>query len=375
MTTLQTTYTEAELLESLPVSEPLVAGGIRCHGGFDDDGDYVSPRTRNRVPAIHAWQQHHASTFATSLLDIPLETWPENYPNVAQAKFLIASGVTAPIVSTLTRIGTVEGFGSFIRLSVIPDLQRCFEEDVRGTAMAHLGGGLYEAHARDEAGFEDEGGHKQMWFAARDVAFERPVTEDETQTMLQRMGIPQPGGGGGGVDIKALRAQFEAVRILPADIPFELEMLIERMVRLLLIEISAYHVFAWAEEILGDADLVAGDGEAARLVSYIRADEAPHVEYLKTTLTEMRDRTFVGEGGVRHPGTEMIGRLWDRAVSESLGERREQNLRITLREVEHALDGNPRKADLLEEFHALGTVRPADDSARTWRAVDVAPAY
>ena len=35
--------------------------------------------------------------------------------------------------------------------------------------------GLYEAHARDEAGFEDEGGHKQMWFAARDIAFENPV--------------------------------------------------------------------------------------------------------------------------------------------------------------------------------------------------------
>ena len=45
-----------------------------------------------------------------------------------------------------------------IRYSVIPELQRCFVEDVRGTAMHHLGRGLYEAHARDEAGYGAEGG-------------------------------------------------------------------------------------------------------------------------------------------------------------------------------------------------------------------------
>ena len=36
------------------------------------------------------------------------------------------------------------------------------------------------------------------------------------------------------------------------------------------------------------AKAVDGDGEAARIVSYIRADETPHVEYLRTALTEMR---------------------------------------------------------------------------------------
>ncbi len=52
----------------------------------------------------------------------------------------------------------------------------------------HLDRGLYEAHARDEAGYEDEGGHRQMWWAARDIAFEDPVTEDETVRMLERLG-------------------------------------------------------------------------------------------------------------------------------------------------------------------------------------------
>src|SRR4051794_36746510 len=110
--TLQTEWTEQELLETHTVAEPLIAGGVRCHGGFADDGTYVSPRTKNRGPAIEAWKQEREQQFATPLLDVPLTTWPESYPNVAQAKYLIAQGVSEPIVSTLTRIGTVEGFGA-----------------------------------------------------------------------------------------------------------------------------------------------------------------------------------------------------------------------------------------------------------------------
>ena len=66
-----------------------------------------------------------------TLLDIELESWPEHYPNVAQAKYLLSEGVTRPLVSILTRVGTVEGFGSMIRYSVIPDLQRELHEDMR----------------------------------------------------------------------------------------------------------------------------------------------------------------------------------------------------------------------------------------------------
>jgi hypothetical protein len=196
MTTAQVTYSQDELLASHDYAEPLLAGGVRCHGGFDETGSYVSPRTLHRVPAIEAWQAQRAEQFGTPLLDVALDRWPEHYPNVAQARFLIEAGVREPIISTLTRVGTVEGFGGMIRHSVLPDLQSCFEEDVRGTAMDHLHGGLYEAHARDEAGHEDQAGHKEMWFAARDIAFEDPVTEDETVVMLERMGIARPGSGG-----------------------------------------------------------------------------------------------------------------------------------------------------------------------------------
>jgi hypothetical protein len=343
---MQVDFSRSELLETDPIAEPLIAGGVRCHGGFDGRGNYVSPRVRNRLPAVRNWQAQHAAQFGTPLLDIALDSWPENYPNVPQAKYLLSEGVREPVISTLTRIGTVEGFGSMIRYSTIPPLQKSFVEDLSGTATMHLAKGLYEAHARDEAGHGDEGGHKQMWFAARDVAFEHPVSEDQTEVMLQRMGIVGAGGGAGPLAAPP--------RTLPADIPADLELLIERMARLLLIEISAFHTFAWAEEVLSDKVLVAGEGAAARLVSYIRADETPHVEYLKTTLSEMRDRTFVGSSGRKYPGTEMIGMIWDRARAESLGVRRDQQVAVMRKEIEHALAGNPRKDDLLAELESLG---------------------
>ncbi len=343
MNAVQVDWSYDELLESHPVEEPLFAGGVRCHGGFDSDGNYVSPRTKNRWPAIRAWQEQRAAQFGTPLLDIALDTWPGAYPSVAQAKFLLRSGVPDPIIARLTQIGTVEGFGSMIRYSQIPDLQRCFDEPVQGTGMWHLGRGLYEAHARDEAGYKGEGGHKQMWFAARDIAFEHPLTEDQTQTMMDRMFAY---GGGPGSGSSSLEPFFP-------DVDYDLEFLIWSMARLLLIEISAFHIFAWAEEVLADTDLVAGDGEAAHMVSYIRADEAPHVEYLKTTLSEMRDRTFVASSGARVPGTEVIGRIWERARAESVGTRHESNVRLVRGEIEHALESRPNGKDLLAEFDNL----------------------
>ena len=120
------------------------------------------------------------------------------------------------------------------------------------------------------------------------------------------------------------------------------------------IEISAFHTFAWAEAVLSDTDLVAGDGEAAELVRCIRADETPHVDYLRTALTEMRDRTFVGESGKQIAGTEVIGTIWDAALELSLGaEPRE------LPQDDHGASSStrsratPAAVEILEGFHAL----------------------
>ena len=350
--TEQLEWSEIELLATDDIAAPLIAGGRRCHGGFDSAGNYVSPRTKGRTPAITNWQEHHRATFGTEVLDAPLETWPEGYPNVAQAKYLIAEGVREPMITQLTRIGTVEGFGAMIRHAHVGDLQRFFEDPIAGTALAHLDAGLFEAHARDEAGYEDEAGHRDMWFAARDIAFEAPPTEDQTAIMFERMGITN--------------ANPTAQQIADAQLAFRVhddldpafESMIRRMLGILFIEISAFHTFVWAEAVLADETLVARDGEAARIVSYIRADETPHVEYLKTALTEIRDRTLIGESGTRLSGAQVITTLWNLALADSLGTRRDAFLKTVLLELEHSLEGHRRRGEILEGFHALGTIRP-----------------
>lgn len=341
MVTSQLEFTEAELLADPVVTEPLIAGGVRCHGGFDADGRYVSPRTKFRTEAIAAWGEENCARFSTDLVDVPLERWARSSPNAEQAKYLIRAGVPEPLMATLTRIGTVEGYGANIRLLKPKDMQRYFIEDVGGSAIDHLGRGLFEAHGRDEAGWEEESGHKDMWFAARDIAFDRSFAELDIESMLARMGFGPSASG------------EAASRLLPVVVAPELEMMVTLMIRVLFIEISAFHTFAWAEEWLSDVDLVGGDGEAARLVSYIRADETPHVGYLRTALSEMRDRTWVGEDGSTHAGTDMIQRVWNPLLEQSLGPARDESRRATMTEVEFWCDKHGNGADILAEFHSL----------------------
>ncbi len=347
-----------ELLRTEPVHEPLVVAGVRCHGGLRADGSYVSPRCAVRVPAIATWQAAHRARFGTDLLEAPIDSWPAAYPNVAQTKVLLRHGVRQPVVSILTRIGTVEGFGAMLRhlapgAAAPADLQACFVEDIAGTASAHLARGLIEAHARDEAGFGDEAGHATMWWVARDAAFEHPVTSDQSAELLARMGIGRAGAPGAG-------GQPPFTPVVPELDP-GLEMLLTTMIRVLFIEVRAYHVFAWAEEVLADPDLVAGDGLAAWLVACIRQDEHPHVEYLRTALSEMRDRTFVGRSGRRLAGTEVVGRLWDRLLHEALTVRDAEVRAVHRAEVERALAGRRDGPAILDEFDALAHTSPGHE--------------
>jgi hypothetical protein len=226
-------------------------------------------------------------------------------------------------------------------------MQKHFDESIKGTAIDHLGKGLFEAHGRDEAGWEKEAGHKDMWFTARDIAFENPTANVDIEGMLQRMGFGAGAGNGGG-------AAVVPQRILPDDIDPNLEMIAGLMTRVLLIEIQAFHTFKWAEQWLSDSSLVAGDGEAAKLVTYIRGDETPHVGYLKTGLTEMRDRTWVGASGKKYSGEELFSRIWNRAIENSLGAGRDATRLATTNEVEFWCAKKANGADILAEFHALG---------------------
>ena len=357
MSNLVTEWSEAELLASDPHVEPLVARGLRCHGGLDAEGEYVSPRTRFRIPAVAAWQQAHRERFGTEILEAPIDLWPETHPNVARTKYLISEGVRDPAIAMLTRIGTVEGFGGLIRAVDAGEMQQHFADDIAGTALAHLQHGLFEAHARDEAGHGDEAGHDRMWFAIRDLAFEDPVTEDMTQVMLERMGITTPGWRTAPAPAAA-RVPVPDQHFTDLDPAFE--SMLRRMIGLLFIEVSAFHTFAWAEAVVSDGDLVAEADAAARLVRCIRADETVHVDYLRTALTEVRDRTVVGPQGRRIPGAEVVATLWEAALAQSLGPNREGAVRSANAEIAHAVADHPRRAEILEGLRAIpgGEVTP-----------------
>jgi len=341
---LQLDWTAAEILADPEVTEPLIVRGVTCHGGYDADGGYRSPRTRFRQSAISAWQEHHRETTGTPVLDAPVDSFPGHYPTLEQARFLLGNKVPEPIIGLLTRIGTVEGFGGAIRdLTPTGDVQRHFVEDVRGTAIAHLASGLLEAHARDESGWQDEAGHDRMWYAVRDIAFEDPLDDRTEREMRARIdaaaaSVPAPTAFG--------TREFDGI-----DPAFET--LIAFMTRVLFIEIRAFHAFAWAEALLSDSDLVAGDGDAARLVSYIRQDEAPHVDYLRTSLSEMRARTFTGTKK-NHSGDDVIGTIWDTTLAESraLGDMRNKAVYDAL--LDAALVDRSDGREIREEHDRLG---------------------
>ena len=130
--------------------------------------------------------------------------------------------------------------------------------------------------------------------------------------------------------------------------------MVSLMIRVLFIELSAFHTFAWAEMLLSDRELVSGDGEAARLVSYIRADETPHVDYLRTALTELRDRTWLGESGCRYDGAVLLDLLWSPLLEHSLTTGRADASAAALGEVRHWCAQRHDGDDILAELVAMG---------------------
>lgn len=350
-------YSEEELLRSIDYDEPLIAGGVRCHGGFVN-GEYRSPRTALRAPAIDAWQAALRAR-GVPLITIPAALVPPHYPSAAQAVLLLREGVREPLVRTLTTIAIIEGFGAMIRDQRVPDLCHHVQEPLDGTATAHLATGLFEAHARDEAGHRREGGHKQMWEAARDLALDHPAVPPD---VLMRLMTGRRAAG--------------RQRLAPAlDEAFE--ELLAVMVNVLVIEVFAADTFRWAEAVLGDAEVSASPREAAAIIRYIRADETPHVEYLRTALSELRAATLLGAAGEALSGAAVIDALLERTLRALTTERPRTQRAETRTDIEQALAAHPDAAGLRRRFDALGepwVPPPADQPLVAARAAGAPPA-
>jgi hypothetical protein len=333
----RTRFTAEELLSSGDCAEPLIANGVRCHGGFDEDGHYLSPRTLHRTPAVLAWQAQLARD-GHDLIEIARELMPPQYPNVEQAKLMLRHDVRDPAVRALTIISIVEGFGAMIRDVKVPELTSIFVEPTDGTALAHLQHGLFEAHARDESGYRDEGGHKQMWEAARDAALENPKIPGDV--LMRLMGRRGRGG-----------------RPQPAfpEIGEELERMLGFMANVLVVEVFAEGTFQWGIDVLSDPEVSAAPEVAGGMVRNIQADEKPHVEYLRTALSEARARTIRTVDGKEISGRTVVDGLLHRILGQMTKNRRRDQQDDIREGLVEAMKSVSNPAALLEEFDAMAT--------------------
>ena len=293
-------YTREELLRSHPFAAPHVVGGERLHGGFDESGRYVSPRSLVRAPAVAAWTAALRGRGGDLLPADDSLLSGVRATNEAQQKLLLLEGLGQTFWDMMTVIGEIEGRGRVLTEVIFPELADAVYDDVSTWAVGHLNHGLLEAHGLDEGGEPARGigGHDRMWFALRDLAF--GAVAFPTPQAPPRIGRPD-----------------EEATLVP-EIATRFERTVGFLMNLLLTEIRAHLTFSFTERLLRDPELFRERRDeallAAELVSRIRSDEAIHVESLRLYLGELRAATFRTRNGGALAGAEVIDRLWSGIV-------------------------------------------------------------
>jgi hypothetical protein len=324
--------TREQLLRSHDYAQPQIEAGYRLHGGFLGDGRYASPRTLVRTPAVERWatalQAKGGTLIDVSQSILPTKTWP----SYAQSKLLLKNGLGRTFWTSLTTTGIIEARGGALCQVTPPDFQPLVAEDLAETATGHLDKGLLWAHGADEAGDPGDraiGAHDVMWFAARDMVFEKdayPVPE-----------VP-----------RATRSEPE--RQMPQVHPGH-ENLIKFLMSVLVVEVRAESFFAHCCALLRDPELFVDRRQradhAAEIVERIRQDEAIHVRYLQVFLSELRHFTFSGTRGAT-----FLDPIWDQVRGFVQPERRLTMHAAIRAEAEQTL-GTAKARRLLAQFDAL----------------------
>jgi hypothetical protein len=332
------TYTTDEILADHPFARPNHFGAQTLHGGYDAAGAYVSPRTLNRWPAINAWRERLVSgggeliDASSRILSAP------HYPNPAQMKLLLASGVTLPLWNSLTTTGIIEGRGRMLATITAPDFQPLVEEDLSETATGHLNRGLFIAHGLDEGGDgkSEIGAHDRMWYLARDLVLgenAHPIPE-----------IPERGGRPGADGREMLQ------------VPAPHEMLIKQLMNVLMIEIRAERGFAFNVALMRDPEAFpsrrADAVRAAVIVDQICQDEASHVAYLQLFVSELRGFHFRTTAGTVE-GRTFIDPVWAKIVAWNADDVPRIQRETTRALVGACARGFPDSAAFLARFDAL----------------------
>ena len=288
-------FSREEIMADHAYARPQLEAGYRLHGGFDDKGEYVSPRTLHRWPAVKAWRTELEKRGAP-LIDATVELLKRGpYPTIDQQRFLLGHGFGETLWNSLTTTGIIEARGGALAQAVAPDFQDIVVEPLANTALGHLNKGLLTAHGLDEAGDKSrgQGGHDDMWFAVRDALFGKNAYP-----------IPQ---------VPESISRPETGRRMP-QIPEEHERWVLLLMNVLIIEVKAESFFSFCQAVMRDPanfrDRRAAAQHAAELVGRIRTDEAIHVAYLQTALSELNSFTIKTVDGKTVPGSALIDKAW-----------------------------------------------------------------
>ncbi|MEE4299328.1 MAG: hypothetical protein V2J24_07800 [Pseudomonadales bacterium] len=333
-------WDEATLIAEHDYPKPHVEAALRLHGGIAEDGHYISPRTLNRWPAVRAWQRALAERrwplleADTALLSVP------PFPNEAQQRLLVREGLGQAFWNSLSITGIIEARGIALVDFKAPDFQAVAVDDISEMCIGHLNAGLLKSHGWDEGGRKDlgVGGHDDMWFAVRDLLFGK-----------DRWPVPEP---------PASIARPVEGRELP-QLPEAHEGTLKLLMNVLMIEVRAERTFRFYEDVISTPGLFecpdADRDLALELVDRIRTDEAIHVAYLQTVISEFRSLRIRTVDGEVIPGEELVDPLWAKMVHWHAVEVHEAN-RPTQEANMRALIATHADAERVQrEFDALAT--------------------
>ncbi len=335
---VKVSYTQEEIEAEHDYTTPHVECGLKLHGGFDEDGKYLSPRTRYRNEAIANWHEQlndrgvDIVEATTTLLTEP------NFPNVDQQILLLKHGIEQNFWDSLTITGLIEARGKALAEVTAPDFQEIIVEDISNTALGHMNKGLLRAHGWDEGGIEGSGigGHDIMWFAARDLVFGK-----------DKFAIPEAPASIG-------REKPDREML---DLPAGHEMLISFLMNLLMIEVRAERAFDFYERVMS-CDEVFTDrrreaDHAVELVNRIRQDEAVHVAWLRAAISEFRSFTIKAVDGSNIKGEEILDPIWEKMVHWHAIEMHETTRPANKKMLKERILAEEGGASVFEEFERL----------------------
>ena len=332
-------YTKEEILSDHDYAQPNEMAGYLLHGGLNEEGDYISPRTRIRWKAVNEWIQI-LNDRGHELLDCSVEILKhDNFPSLNQAKLLLNQGEGQFLWNSLTITGIIEARGRALAEIEAPNFQDIIVEDISDTCLAHMNKGLFIAHGFDEGGDpdSDQGAHDQMWFAARDL-------------LLGKDAYPIP-------EVPESIGRPAQEREMP-DLPIEHEGILNLLLDVLMIEIRAESFFSYCMNLAKSDDVFIDRREdallAGEMVSRIRQDEAIHVAYLNLLVSELRSFTFKTVDGLEKKGSEIIDPLWKKMVQWHGEEVHRESVAIRSEEFVKLFD-KIDNSNLRNEFNSLST--------------------